>query len=225
MINSELVESLAKKHRSGPPARRWLGMSRDDVETVLRLLEQFRKDPTIIPFPSERSSYGRSGGIIPVLKLKLAVAAAAASRCSSAPMQKLKETASSASCIAVNGSGDCPLPSSSRQKNNNLGFKPSRLMPLHVPGPKALHQNVLIRAYDSEMDGRENEDKEGEIIWGTGDGKPQEDDQCQRLDSSEGAAAAEDSNKTEKLFYKSADDDDDEGLTIESFVPFFSVTR
>lgn len=177
-LNPELVESLAQQHLRGPGGKQWMNLSRVEVKKVLKLLANSSQDPNFCPYTylgsqsEARVMSSRSAGVSSAVPV-------------GGTLQGSEWTKNA-------GSSN----NSTKVKNKKSGIralKPSQLMPLHVPGPDSLHQNVLIRPYTPEMDGQQGN-------AGISISKTQV-----------GATAVKDNKGAQE----------EEGLTIESFAPFY----
>jgi hypothetical protein len=142
-----------------------MGLTRDDLKPIARLVDKSLEDCTFVPFPEKPTNSNSNTPKTKTLPGKPAII-----KQEKAKVQQQDEP-----------------------KRSPKLKKPSQLMPLHVPGPKALHKNILIRAYTSEMD--ETQPDGGSSVPRTA---------TTPLPPGEKEEAA---------------------ITIESFVPFYSVTR
>jgi hypothetical protein len=177
-----------------------MDLSRTEVKTVLDLLEKEKGNPHFCPLtylrPPEENNK-KPENLTKNLR---------------PPSASLTQMQSS--------SKDTKMPAKEPQKAVKVKpprvLKPYHLMPLHIPGPDSLHQNVVIRPFSAEMDGRPELDKKtGQDVMRI----------RKKYNSSPGFTSSNPSGPTKSARDETSEEEEEQGFTIESFIPFYSVTR
>jgi len=183
-LNPDLVESLAQQHLNGQAGKLWMNLSRTEVKKVLMLLKKGSEDAYFCP-----QAYLTGGSISLPGQTKICP----------------RPCPARSMTMAMGGVGG-KRPGGPKKVNRipvkkglmeGRRLKPSQLMPLHVPGPDSLHQNVLIRPYT--MDERERN----------------------RITDKCGPPTCDNCKVEPPRINVLGEEDEEEGLTIESFAPFY----
>lgn len=223
-LNPELVENLAKHHFSGPPPKKWMNLTRSEVNEVLILLKRGKDQTDFCPYTFLNISQTKKGASNNTMCRPPTLGCASRTFSSTEPQSKQDQRLPEMPVLDRSSFNTNRKPS----KKSSRPLKPHQMMPIHIPGPDSLHQNVLIRAYTKEMDGREGDRKnksqghKGTKGKKSEDNKPGSGDNKEDISKVEAGVTRPTPTPREQV---DETDNEEEAFTIESFVPFYSVTR